>query len=93
MLLDGDKLAALAALFIKERLARLPPDMAAGLRVGVVQTAYANGASTRYVREQLGLEVLCTSTGGQVSVLGFEAWVDSGHRHQRWSQAHSIGGA
>jgi phosphoacetylglucosamine mutase len=33
------------------------------LRVGVVQTAYANGASTAYVRDTLGLEVACTATG------------------------------
>ena len=33
------------------------------LRVGVVQTAYANGASTAYVRDTLGLQVACTATG------------------------------
>lgn len=33
------------------------------LRVGVVQTAYANGASTAYVSERLGLETACTPTG------------------------------
>jgi phosphoacetylglucosamine mutase len=33
------------------------------LRVGVVQTAYANGASTRYVAETLGLATACAKTG------------------------------
>lgn len=32
------------------------------VKLGIVQTAYANGASTRYLRE-LGLEVVFTSTG------------------------------
>ncbi len=47
-MLDGDKIASLVAAFIVD-LVRL-----AGLqnmiRVGIVQTAYANGASTKYSR-------------------------------------------
>lgn len=29
----------------------------------MVQTAYANGASTRYITEALGLQVVCAKTG------------------------------
>ena len=46
-MLDGDKIAALVAAFIVDlvKLAGLEP----AIKVGVVQTAYANGASTRYL--------------------------------------------
>lgn len=33
------------------------------LKIGLVQTAYANGASTEYVEKVLKLPVICTSTG------------------------------
>lgn len=33
------------------------------LRIGVVQTAYANGASTEYITKHLHLPVICTATG------------------------------
>merc|ERR1712093_844050 len=60
-LLDGDKIATLAASFIGDlaREARLSDE----LKIGVVQTAYANGASTKYVEKSLGLPVVCTPTG------------------------------
>ncbi len=60
-LLDGDKIAILAALFIGE-LAR-SAGIADQLRIGVVQTAYANGASTDYITKSLKLPVVCTPTG------------------------------
>ena len=48
-MLDGDKIAALVAAFIVDLV------KAAGLeeeiRVGIVQTAYANGGSTKYLSE------------------------------------------
>lgn len=47
------------ALFIKEQLSLLEDYQP---RVGVVQTAYANGASTKYLNE-LGLKVIFTPTG------------------------------
>ncbi|XP_031474873.1 phosphoacetylglucosamine mutase [Nymphaea colorata] len=58
-LVDGDKILSLFALFIKEQL-----NLLAGhpVKLGVVQTAYANGASTDYLKK-LGLEVLFTKTG------------------------------
>ena len=51
-LLDGDKIAALVAAFIVD-LVKLA-GLANSIRVGVVQTAYANGASTRYLSEASG---------------------------------------
>ena len=48
-MLDGDKISALVAAFIVEqvKLAGLESE----IKVGVVQTAYANGASTKYLEE------------------------------------------
>ncbi|KAA1471539.1 phosphoacetylglucosamine mutase [Dentipellis sp. KUC8613] len=58
-MLDGDKIAALVAAFIVELV------KSAGLereiQVGVVQTAYANGSSTKYLAERL--PVRCVPTG------------------------------
>jgi len=52
-MLDGDKIASLVAAFIVELV------KSAGLedkiKVGVVQTAYANGASTKYLSEVCSL--------------------------------------
>lgn len=59
-LLDGDKLASLLSKQISAWLRE------AGLKVnlGVVQTAYANGASTNFLREACGEEALaCAKTG------------------------------
>ena len=48
-LLDGDKIAALAAIFVLD-LVKMA-GLESKLDVGVVQTAYANGSSTRYLSE------------------------------------------
>ncbi|KAK6935029.1 Alpha-D-phosphohexomutase, C-terminal [Dillenia turbinata] len=67
-LVDGDKILSLFALFIKEQISILQQgkDGKGGseyhARIGVVQTAYANGASTDYLK-RLGLEVMFTPTG------------------------------
>lgn len=60
-LLDGDRIASLAALFIGDLARR--SGLSEKLRVGVVQTAYANGASTAYITQDLKLPVTCTNTG------------------------------
>ncbi|KAL8873351.1 MAG: hypothetical protein Q9174_001171 [Haloplaca sp. 1 TL-2023] len=60
-LLDGDRIATLAASFIGD-LAR-SAGLGEKLKVGVVQTAYANGAATAYVAQDLRLPVVCTATG------------------------------
>lgn len=66
-LVDGDKISSLFAIFIKEQLSILKKgDTKLGndypCRIGVVQTAYANGASTDFLKQQ-GLEVVFTPTG------------------------------
>ncbi|KAK3329683.1 N-acetylglucosamine-phosphate mutase-like protein [Apodospora peruviana] len=60
-MLDGDRIASLAASFIGDLVekAGLKQDM----RIGVVQTAYANGMSTTYITQVLKLQVICTPTG------------------------------
>lgn len=60
-LLDGDRIATLAALFIGDLIRSA--GLTEKLQVGVVQTAYANGASTAYVTDDLDLPVVCTNTG------------------------------
>ena len=60
-LLDGDKIAILAATFIGE-LAK-SAGISDKLKIGVVQTAYANGSSTEYLTKSLHLPVVCTPTG------------------------------
>lgn len=60
VLFDGDKIASLVAIFLHQEV------QAAGLdeefSFGVVQTAYANGASTRFLRER-GILVAMAKTG------------------------------
>ncbi|KAF1959526.1 N-acetylglucosamine-phosphate mutase-like protein [Byssothecium circinans] len=60
-LLDGDRIATLVASFLGDqvRLAGLADD----IKIGVVQTAYANGAATQFVEQHLKLKVDCTATG------------------------------
>ncbi|KAL6522876.1 hypothetical protein OROHE_016723 [Orobanche hederae] len=69
-LVDGDKILSLFALFLKEQLSILLNGPEDGKKsntsyhapLGIVQTAYANGASTDYLK-RLGLEVVLTPTG------------------------------
>ena len=60
-LLDGDRIATLAASFIGELVAK--SGLSEKITIAVVQTAYANGASTKYIEQNLKLKVECTSTG------------------------------
>lgn len=59
-MLDGDKIATLVAAFIVElaKLAAIDKDV----RVGVVQTAYANGASTKYLTDVRRISLYCCET-------------------------------
>uniref|UniRef100_A0A914CD55 Phosphoacetylglucosamine mutase n=1 Tax=Acrobeloides nanus TaxID=290746 RepID=A0A914CD55_9BILA len=59
ILLDGDQIAALYAKFLIKQLELLG---AKDLSIGVVQTAYANGNSSRYFRS-LGIEPAIVATG------------------------------
>ncbi|XP_073482969.1 phosphoacetylglucosamine mutase isoform X1 [Aquarana catesbeiana] len=58
-LLDGDKIATLISTFIKELLLKANLN----LKMAVVQTAYANGSSTRYLEEVMKVPVYCAKTG------------------------------
>ncbi|XP_069091711.1 phosphoacetylglucosamine mutase isoform X1 [Pleurodeles waltl] len=58
-LLDGDKIATLISTFLKELLLKVDLN----LKMAVVQTAYANGSSTRYLEETMKVPVYCTKTG------------------------------
>lgn len=58
-LLDGDRIATLVGGFIKDLL----DESGLKLKIGIVQTAYANGASTDYIINCLKLPVACVSTG------------------------------
>lgn len=69
-LLDGDKITVLICEFLQAEVAALRKVTASAdldqLRLGAVQTAYANGASTEYLRKVLGAEnVLIAKTGVQ----------------------------
>ncbi|XP_023778087.1 phosphoacetylglucosamine mutase isoform X2 [Cyanistes caeruleus] len=58
-LIDGDKIATLISIFLKELLAKVKQNF----KMAVVQTAYANGNSTRYLQETLKVPVHCVKTG------------------------------
>ncbi|KAL1748449.1 hypothetical protein HDZ31DRAFT_29658 [Schizophyllum fasciatum] len=58
-MLDGDKIATLVASFIGELVKSAA--LEDHIKVGSVQTAYANGASTKYLSERL--PVRCVATG------------------------------
>lgn len=60
-LLDGDRIATLTAVFLGDLIRNAGLDEK--LKVGVVQTAYANGASTAYIEHDLKLPCVCTPTG------------------------------
>ncbi|KAL4450013.1 hypothetical protein ABPG77_010682 [Micractinium sp. CCAP 211/92] len=63
LLFDGDRIACLSAMLLKDLISALPPAAAEGVRVGIIQTAYANGAASRYIRDNLGCAVEVTPTG------------------------------
>ncbi|KAI9692079.1 MAG: Phosphoacetylglucosamine Mutase [Bogoriella megaspora] len=60
-LLDGDRIATLAASFLGELGEK--SGLSSKISIGVVQTAYANGASTKYTGDTLKLRIECTPTG------------------------------
>ncbi|KAJ2162214.1 hypothetical protein GGF46_000831 [Coemansia sp. RSA 552] len=59
-LLDGDKISTLVATYLRDLVATAGID---DLHVGVVQTAYANGSSTSYIKDTLGLPTVFAKTG------------------------------
>ncbi|GLI68144.1 hypothetical protein VaNZ11_012480, partial [Volvox africanus] len=62
-LLDGDKVAMLAAVYIRDVMNLLPMELLHDIQVCCVQTAYANGAATAYLQDVLQLPTVCTPTG------------------------------
>lgn len=62
-LLDGDKIAALMTSFVNEQLTFLDLPPISRLHIGVVQTAYANGASTDWFRRNITCKITTTKTG------------------------------
>ncbi|CAD5209269.1 unnamed protein product [Bursaphelenchus xylophilus] len=63
--LDGDHISALFAKFLIDHIRAIPAVQEANFSVGVVQTAYANGCSTRYFGETLQMAVVRAKTGVQ----------------------------
>jgi phosphoacetylglucosamine mutase len=61
VLIDGDKIAVLSAIYLQQLLREA--DLADQLTVSVVQTAYANGRSTDYLENTLKVQVHCVATG------------------------------
>lgn len=58
-LLDGGKIATLVAKFLKDLI-----DLTGlNLVTRVIQTAYANGSSTKYIENKLNIPVVCVPTG------------------------------
>lgn len=63
-LFDGDKIACLYAMYIKEQLKAYHETRPTyNIDMGIVQTAYANGSSTRFIRDGLGLKSVIVKTG------------------------------
>lgn len=60
-LLDGDRIAVLLALWLERLLAA--SGLRAALSLGIVQTAYANGAATSHCRDALHVDVALACTG------------------------------
>uniref|UniRef100_A0A182JYP4 Phosphoacetylglucosamine mutase n=1 Tax=Anopheles christyi TaxID=43041 RepID=A0A182JYP4_9DIPT len=58
-LLDGDRIATLLAGYLKDLIEQCDVQ----LKMGLVQTAYANGASTDYIVNRMKIPVSCTRTG------------------------------
>ncbi|KAJ2343255.1 hypothetical protein IWW50_001390 [Coemansia erecta] len=59
-LLDGDKISTLVATYLRDLVSTAGID---DLEVGVVQTAYANGSSTSYIKDTLKLPTVFAKTG------------------------------
>lgn len=59
-LLDGDRIAILVAGYLKELISNCNN---ADIQLGLIQTAYANGASTKYITNDLKVPVAIVPTG------------------------------
>ncbi|XP_022669739.1 phosphoacetylglucosamine mutase-like [Varroa destructor] len=59
-LLDGDRIATLLTRYLKKLLDEA---QVKDLDLAIIQTAYANGSSTEYIRNKLNVSVTCVPTG------------------------------
>lgn len=60
-LLDGDKIAILATMYLRELVRNSGLDHE--LNLCIVQTAYANGSSTSFIQDEMKVNVSCVPTG------------------------------
>ncbi|CAF4861085.1 unnamed protein product [Rotaria socialis] len=60
-MLDGDRFSVLFASFISKKLKEAK--LIDQVKIGVIQTAYANGSSTNYVINTMNVPVACVPTG------------------------------
>lgn len=60
-IVDGDKIGVFMMTFIKKYVGLLDTDDP--INIGFIQTAYANGASTDYVKDVLGVQTQYVATG------------------------------
>uniref|UniRef100_A0A8D8MG93 Phosphoacetylglucosamine mutase n=1 Tax=Cacopsylla melanoneura TaxID=428564 RepID=A0A8D8MG93_9HEMI len=60
-LLDGDRIAVLLAMYINELLIKC--NLKDSVQMKVIQTAYTNGNCTKFIKDDLGIDVIFTSTG------------------------------
>ncbi|XP_074640433.1 phosphoacetylglucosamine mutase-like [Tubulanus polymorphus] len=58
-LLDGDRIATLIAGYLCDQLSASELD----IKLGLVQTAYANGSSTKYITQEMKIPISCAKTG------------------------------
>lgn len=62
VLLDGDRMIVLFARLVQRIVSELKPQEQP-IRLGTVQTAYANGGSTKYIRDSVNVPVALAATG------------------------------
>ena len=61
VLLNGDRIAVLFAMYFKYLTMNVPAQNEC--KIGIVQTAYSNGGSTSFIRKGMCMDICCTSTG------------------------------
>jgi phosphoacetylglucosamine mutase len=81
-MLDGDKIAALTAAFLSELVKSA--GLESEVKVGVVQTAYANGASTKYLAEVCYIYDMLKHFSSEAYYIAFASKM-----RPNWSQAPS----
>ncbi|XP_053204220.1 phosphoacetylglucosamine mutase-like [Panonychus citri] len=88
-ILNGDKIAALFCIYIKELVTAC--ELSNKLTIQVIQTAYSNGRTAEFLRDTVGVRVVCTPTGvkhlmRRTSECDISIWFESnGHGSIRYS--------